>query len=563
MKSQTYLARWWPAVVVFLLLVGCVPIQPAPAQPAGSDTSPGAAATDDGHPPQEEVGSVDFPVSCTAEAQAEFAHGVALLHSFWFPPAVRSFRQAAQLDPTCGMAHWGVAMSMLGIPWSPTPEGALADGQVAVAEALAIGGETPREQAYIDAIAAFYKDADTLDHLTRAKAYEAAMAEVAQAYPDDVEAQTFYALSLLITAPPTDKSYANQTQVKAILEPLFAQYPTHPGIAHYLIHSNDYPSLAAEGIDAASAYAPIAPASPHAQHMPSHIFTRMGYWQASVTSNQAGAAAAIGSIPSEARGSTGVEPALHAMDYMVYAHLQLAQDDAAKALLDEINGFETLTGGFGSAYALAAIPARYVLERGAWEEAASIALPPAAFPWENFPQAEALTVFGRGLAAARAGDIAMAQAELERLQALHATLVEANNGYWAGQAEIQAKMVEAWIALDAGQPDAAVALAQEATALEDLTEKHPVSPGQIKPAYELLGELLLELDRPDEALTAFETLLVDDPHRFRGIYGAAHAAELAGDMTKADSYYSDLVELAANTESERPEIAAAETFLAQ
>jgi predicted Zn-dependent protease len=257
-----------------------------------------------------------------------------------------------------------------------------------------------------------------------------------------------------------------------------------------------------------------------------------------------------------------MEDALHAMDYMVYGHLQLAQNDAAKALLDEINGLEHIAVGFGSAYALAAIPARYVLERGAWDEAATIALPAAPFPWERFPQAEALVVFGRGLAAARAGDAAAARQELTALQALHTTLIEANNSYWAGQAEIQAKMVEAWIALVEEQPEAALALAQEAAALEELTEKHPVSPGQVKPAYELLGELLLELDRPAEALDAFETLLVDDPQRFRGLYGAARAAELAGDTAKAESYYTELLTLATNADGERSEVVEAQAFLA-
>ncbi|MEZ4727539.1 MAG: hypothetical protein R3E79_10445 [Caldilineaceae bacterium] len=558
MTSQKVVYKSCLWLITLALIVGCVPIQPAPA-PSAAD-APVAGHT---HELSETLGTVDFPVSCNAAAQAEFTHGVALLHSFWFEPAIASFQQAVQLDPTCAMGHWGVAMSKLGIPWSPTPEADLVDGQAAVAEALAVGGQTPREAAYIAAVAAFYQDAATLDHFTRALAYEAAMAQVAQAYPEDTEAQIFYALALLITAPPTDKSYTNQQQAQAILEPLFAHYPDHPGIAHYLIHTNDYPSLAAGGLDAANRYAAIAPAAPHVQHMPSHIFSRTGDWQASIDANRASVAAAKAALPADHPAGVAVEPELHAMDYMMYAHLQLAQDEAAKALLTEINALAQATGDFGSAYALAAIPARYALERGAWAEAAALTLPPATFAWERFPQAEAIVVFARGLGAARAGDATAARQALAELQALHTTLVEANNGYWAGQAVIQSKMVEAWIALVENQPESALALAQEAVALEDLTEKHPVTPGLVKPAYELLGELLLELDQPAAALQAFETLLVDDPHRFRGVYGAAQAAELAGDNAKAKSYYTALVDLAATADSERQEMVAAQAFLAQ
>lgn len=558
MVSQKVIYKGWLGLLVLTLLAGCVPIQPALAPAAAAAPVAGHA-----HELSEALGTVDFPVSCNAAAQAEFTHGVALLHSFWFEPAIDSFRRAVQLDPTCAMGHWGVAMSRLGIPWSPTPEADLVDGQAAVAEALAVGGQTPREGAYIAAVAAFYQDAATLDHGARALAYEAAMAQLVQDHPEDREAQIFYALALLITAPPTDKSYTNQQQAQDILEPLFAQYPDHPGIAHYLIHTNDYPSLATGGLEAANRYAAIAPAAPHVQHMPSHIFSRTGDWQASIDANRASVAAAKAALPADHPADVAVEPALHAIDYMMYAHLQLGQDGAAKALLDEINALAQATGDFGSAYALAAIPARYALERGVWTEAAALTLPPATFAWERFPQAEAIVVFARGLGAARAGDVAAARQALAELQAIHTTLIEANNSYWAGQAAIQAKMVEAWIALVEKEPDAALTLAQEAAALEDLTEKHPVTPGLIKPAYELLGELLLELGKPAEALQAFETLLVDDPHRFRGVYGAAQAAELAGDNTKAESYYTALVDLAATADGERPEVMAAQAFLAQ
>lgn len=554
MNLRTFISRMCLWLLVLLLLVACVPIQPTAPQPAAAGAAPGAPAAN------EQLGVVNFPASCTDAAQAEFNHGVALLHSFWFPPAIASFNKAVELDPTCAMGYWGTAMTRLGIPWSPTPEDALAAGQMAVEQALALGGKTPREQAYIEAIAAFYKDSATLDHHTRALAYEAAMAQLVADFPDDTEAKIFYALALNITALPTDKSYANQSKAREILEPLMAEYPDHPGIAHYLIHTNDYPSLAARGLEAAERYAPLAPAAPHALHMPSHIFTRLGHWQESIDTNRAAAEAAKASLPPDTAPGAAIEPALHAMDYMMYGHLQLAQDGAAKALVDEINAIKQATGGLGSAYALAAIPARYVLERGAWDEAAALALNPPDFPWEHFPQAEAIMVFARGLGAARSGDVEAARSELERLRQLQEALTAAKQGYWVGQAAIQIEEVTAWITLAEGSADEALAAMRNAAELEATTEKHPVTPGWLVPANELLGEMLLELDNPAEALAAFETSLQDDPNRFRGVYGAAHAAELAGDIVKAKSYYTELVKLV-GADSARPEVMAAQAFL--
>jgi hypothetical protein len=541
-------------VIVLALLSACIaPIQAPPGE-----------HTDHGMGAPERLGAVEFPVSCTPEAQAEFNHGMALFHSFWFGPAIESFTHVTELDPTCGMGHWGVAMSLLGIPWSPTPEQALVDGWAAVEQAAAVGAQTPREQAYIAAITAFFQDADTLDHPTRALAYEAAMAQLAKDYPEDTEAQIFYALALNITAQPTDKSYANQSKAVEILEPIFQQQPDHPGVAHYLIHSNDYPALAAEGLDAALRYARIAPSAPHALHMPSHIFTRLGYWQESIETNRASAEAAKAALAASQAPGTGFVDALHAMDYMMYGYLQLAQDGAAKALLDEINSIEQVDAeNLGSAYALAAMPARYVLERGQWAEAATLALHPPALAWDRFPQAEAALVFARGLGAARAGDLAAARQALERLETLHETLASTNQGYWAGQAAIQIEEVAAWTALAEEDAQEALALMRQAATLEDATDKHPVTPGPIVPAHELLGEMLLELGDPVTALQEFEISQEIEPNRFRGLYGAAHAAELAGEMEKARSYYEQLVTLGAMADSERAELAAAQAFLAQ
>ncbi|MEZ4865648.1 MAG: hypothetical protein R3C14_30330 [Caldilineaceae bacterium] len=543
---------------ILLFLAGCVPIQAVP-QPEATDME-GHEHTMDA---AAELGTVDFPISCSSEAQEEFNQGVALLHSFFFPPAIKSFEKVIELDSTCAMPYWGIAMSRLGIPWSPTPADALAAGQEAVDAALALGGKTPREQAYIDAIAAFYQDYATQDHGTRARAYEAAMAQLVADFPDDLEAKVFYALALNITASPTDKTYANQTKAREILEPLMAEHPNHPGVVHYLIHTNDYPSLAAQGLEAAERYASIAPAAPHALHMPSHIFTRLGYWQESIETNRASAEVAQASLPVDAAPDTAVEQALHDKDYMMYAYLQLAQDGAAKDLVDEIGAVKQATGGFTAAYALAAMPARYVLERGAWDEAASLTLNPPDRAWERFPQAEAALVFARGLGAARRGDVAAANQELERLHELHDALVAANDAYWSGQVEIQTTEVAAWIALAEGKNDEARTLMQTAAAQEDLTEKHPVTPGPLKPAHELLGELLLALNEPAAALPEFEQSQQIEPNRFWGWYGAARAAELAGDSDTAKSNYRQLLTLVANADSERPEIEQAQTFLAE
>ena len=436
----------------------------------------------------------------------------------------------------------------------------MADGWAAVEQAYAAGAPTPREQAYIDAVATLYRDADTIEFGARIGAYAAAMEQLVQEYPDDTEAKIFYALALLMTAPRDDKTYANQQQAADILEPILAEQPNHPGVAHYLVHSYDYPALAEKGIDAAQRFAKIAPAAPHALHMPAHIFTRLGYWEESIATNRASAVTADAGLPADA----STEGALHAMDYMMYGHLQLAQDVAAQELMDRILGIRKVDpAGFGAAYALAAMPARYALERGQWADAAELTLPPADFPWDRFPHAEAQLVFARGLGAARSGDVETAQQELERLQDLREAIVAANQGYWAGQADIQMESISAWIALAEDRPDEALATMQKAVELESATDKHPVTPGPIVPAQELLGEMLLELDRPEEALAAFEASQEIEPNRFRGLYGAARAAELVGDEEKAQTFYSALAAQAEIAESDRAELTMISDFLNQ
>jgi tetratricopeptide (TPR) repeat protein len=503
--------------------------------------------------PAGQIGQVHFGASCSPAAQEEFDRAVVLLHSFWFEPARAAFTAVTQLDPTCAMAYWGIAMTWRDNPFvAPTPRQALEAGWAAVEQALAVGAPTSRERDYIAAVAAFYRDADTLDHRTRALAYERAMEHVYRAYPEDREAAVFYALALNTTALPTDKTYANQLQAAAILEAVFAEQPQHPGIAHYLIHSYDYPPIAGHGLPFANRYAGIAPAVPHALHMPSHIFTRVGYWQDSIASNRVSADAA-----------TNLFDRLHAMDYLTYAYLQLGQDVAARSVLDEIATLPNLAGAsFVPAYALAAMPARYALERGRWSDAAALTPSPSDVAWERIPQAAAITVFARALGAARSGDVTDARENAEQLAALRDVLLAANEAYWAEQVDIQREVALSWLARADGRNDEALALLSAAADREDATDKHPVTPGPIVPARELLGELLLELGQPAQALEAFERSHPAEPNRFRGLYGAARAAELLGDREQAHTYYTTLLQLAAQADTDRPELQQARAFLA-
>jgi hypothetical protein len=502
----------------------------------------------------EQLGKVHFSTSCSAAVQGEFDRAVALLHSFWLDAATKAFTDVAQKDPGCGIAYWGVAIAAYGNPftWPPSPQ-ALADGRAAVEKAKNAGARTPRERDYIGAIETFYKDSDGVDHRTRALAYLKAMEQLSQRYPEDREAAIFYALALNATAVPTDKTYAQQLKAAAILEKIFAEQPHHPGVAHYLIHSYDYPPIAHRGLDAARRYASIAPSAPHALHMPAHIFTRRGYWQESIASNRASAASTKNHMGQ-----------LHAMDYLAYAHLQLGQDAQAKQVLDDVRALGKINvEHFVSGYALAAIPARYALERGRWAEAAGLTLSPSDFPWGRFPQAEAVLSFARGLGAARSGDVLAARQSVERLQALRDALATAKNAYWAEQVDIQQRAVAGWIAHAETKQDEALAILRAAANMEAGTEKHPVTPGPLVPARELLGELLLELNQPAQALREFEATLRTEPNRFRTVYGAARAAELSGDTGKARTYYNELVALGRDADAERPELQRAKAFLAR
>ena len=504
----------------------------------------------------EKLGKTSFPTSCAPAVQPAFDRAVALLHSFWLDAAGKAFAGVAQSDPSCAMAHWGTAMVLMGNPLAGArPPKVLKDGMEAIERAKAAGAKTPRERDWIAAAETFYRDADRVDHATRSLAYEKAMEQLAQRYPQDTEATIFYALALQITAPPTDKTYANQLKSAALLEKVLAQQPEHPGVAHYLIHAYDYPSIAQRGLPAARRYAGLAPSSAHARHMPSHVFTRVGAWQESIDTNKS--SADVADPPNRH----------HALDYMLYGYLQQAQDGAAQRVVEELRTVASVDMqhplAFASAFAIAAGPARYTLERRRWNDAATLTLPATELEWGKFPHAEALVIFARGLGAARSGNVATARQDIERLSALHTALTTMKQGYWAGQVDIQRQTVAAWTARAEGRGDEAMKLMRAAADAEDASEKHIVTPGPIVPARELLGEMLLETNRPAEALVEFEASQRKEPNRFRGYYGAARAAALAGDRVKARDQYAKLVAVVERADTERPEIKEAKAYLAK
>ena len=509
----------------------------------------------------EKFGEVHFPISCNKDAQKRFERAVAILHSMWYEEAVKAFTGAADADPACAMPWWGVAMSHWYPLWYPPPPAALKAGAEAVAKAQAIGAKTDRERGYIAAIAAFYRDSDTLDHRTRALAYEHAMAGLHQQFPGDREAAIFYALALVSTADPNDKTYVNQKKAAAILEPIFAEQPNHPGVAHYLIHSYDAPPLAEAGLPAARRYAEIAPSVPHALHMPSHIFTRLGYWQESIDTNLRSAAAGQAYAKQVFGDGVAWDQSLHALDYLAYAYLQLGEDQKARGVVDEVMAFRKVTPNtLPAAYAMAAIPARYAVERRDWGAAAKLGLPPALVAWDKFPWTTAMVTFTRALGRAHTGDLAGTRAEIEKLAAVRDAL-KVKNKYWSDQVEAQRLAAAATLAQAEGRHDEAVRELRAAADLEDSAEKHPVTPGSIVPLRELLGDLLLEDRQPAAALAEYKRSLASAPNRYRSLYGAAKAADGAGDRAAAKGYFQQLTRLGSKADPDRTELAEATAYL--
>jgi tetratricopeptide (TPR) repeat protein len=527
----------------------------------------GQAIADAGHEHKEgdptKLGKVHFPISCGAESQRKFDVGLAMLHSFWYGKSDKAFADLAAADPGCAMAHWGVAMSRFHQIWEAPPPDDLKAGVTALAAARAAGAKTQRERDYIEALGAYYDKSDTLDHVTRFLAFEKAMEALAAKYPEDREASIFYALTLngVALALPPDKSYARQKKAGAILEPIFKEMPQHPGIAHYIIHSYDYPPLAARAVDASRRYAKIAQDSPHALHMPSHIFTRLGMWEDSIASNLASADAARRDVQKSMPGAFSFDE-LHAMDYLAYAYLQTGRDAEARGILDRASRAETFDKqNFAAAYALTAIPARLALERRDWKAATSVEMKPAGFGWSKFPWTEGTVAFARAVGSARSGDVASAKGEVARLEKLRDTLKEAKNGYWADQTEILRREAAAWLARAEKKDAEALELMQSAAALEDTTDKHPVTPGPILPAREQLGDLLLELGKPAEAIAEYRADLTASPNRLNGLYGAARAARLSGDAASAKEYYTKLLAQCGKADGAREQLAEARAFL--
>ena len=479
-----------------------------------------------------------------------------MLHSFWYEKASDTFAAVAEKDPTCGMAYWGIAMTYYHQVWQAPGPADLRAGSSSVEKAKLAGARTQRERDYIAAIETFYKDNDKLDHRTRALAYEQAMDQLQARYPDDHEAAIFHALALLATAPPTDKTYVNQKKAGAILEPLFIEQPEHPGIAHYIIHAYDYPPLAQSALDAARRYAKIAPDSPHALHMPSHIFTRLGLWQESIDSNLVSAASA------QKNNAPGNE--LHAKDYLIYAYLQTAQDREAKRALEAPPPGRTDDPQYmNGLYAMGASPARYAVERHRWAEAAALQVPPNTFPGGRSAWTEANPHFARALGASHLGDLEAARKDVQQLTSLRDALTQGNDKYWADQVDIQREIAIAWITLAEGKREQALRQMRSAADHEDNTDKSNVTPGVILPARELLGEMLLELRQPAQALVEFETTLRTAPNRFNALAGVARAAKLSGDNEKAKIYYAKLLALCEHADGDRPELQDARSLLAQ
>ena len=524
------------------------------------------------HEPSEKLGTVNFPISCTPKAQQQFNRAVAWLHSFEYEEAEKAFKEVAETDPKCGMAYWGIAMSNYHPLWAAPLPAEMRRGMVAVVKAKTAGAQTQRERDYIAAMETFYKDSinpdNTVkgDHRTRVFAYHEAMKRLHQNNPSDQEAAVFYALTLIATGMMSnDKTYVREKEAAKILNRVLTRQPQHPGVAHYLIHSYDFPALAHLALPAARTYAKLAPASAHAQHMPSHIFIRLGLWQEAIRSNR-DAETSAKAFAKRHNMPGAWDEQLHAMDYLAYGYLQRGQDKEAWAVLDEMLKIKSVQPQtFKVAYSFAAIPARYALERKRWDEASKLTLPAntaATFPWHSFQWAEAHIHFARAIGFARSGNADSARKEVEALAAIRDGLKIGKGEYdWVKQVEIERQIAAAWVAFAEGKREESVKLMRAAADLDDATDKHPVTPGAILPAREQLGELLLELKQPAAALKEFETSFKSAPERFNGVYGAARAASLGGDSKAAKIYYAKLVALTRQSGSDRPEIGEAKTFL--
>ncbi len=511
-------------------------------------------------PADKQFGTVQFDISCSKEVKNTFNLAMALLHSFEYDEAEKVFTKIIDQEPGCAMAYWGVAMCNYHPLWAPPGPTELIKGSKVIELAESLNSIPERESGYIHAIAAYYKDWEKADQHTRCIRYEKAMEKLYTQYPGDHEAAIFYALSLDAAADPSDKTFAFQKKAGAILNAIYPNEPNHPGIVHYIIHTYDYPGLAELALPAARKYASVAPASAHAQHMPSHIFTRLGLWDECISSNLISTASA--KCYAENAGLKGHwDEEFHGMDYLVYAYLQKGDDSLAKAQWDYLRTIrEVYPANFKVAYAFAAIPARYVLENRMWKEAATLEIYPGSFPWDKFPWEKAIIHFTRLLGAVHAGLMDSAVSELDKLKTLRDTLLRQKNTYKANQVDIQIMASEAWMLFKAGKYSSALEHMISAADMEDATEKNPVTPGEVIPARELLADMLLEMGYKEKALTAYQEDLVAHPNRFNGLYGAGLASEKCGDRKNAIFYYHQLSDISA-VHSARPGLRTARLFL--
>jgi tetratricopeptide (TPR) repeat protein len=497
----------------------------------------------------EQLGRVLFKTSCSPDAQKQFERALAMLHSFFFPETIKAFSAIPETDPSCAIAYWGIAISQRPNPLVPPFDAAtLKRGLEAIEKGEAIGAKTERERDWLAALKEFYKDYDTVDQDTRTKNYEKAMEALAKKYPNDVEAKVFWALALNETFD--HKSMAPLVKAIQILEPLDRKYPEHPGITHYLIHSYDFAPIATRGVPAANKYAKIASSAPHALHMPSHIYSMVGLWEASIASNTRTVAASNEyAARNKLDGLYGAIP--HSWDFMQYAYLQLGRDSEAKALTEEVAGVKKI---FASRYVTecgaAAVAARYMLERQDWKGAATLQV----LDIVKAPQAQAITHFARALGAARSDDLTAAQVDIDKLKELRTSLEKASQPYWAGQVEVQILAAQAWVAQAQGSKEDALKFMRGAADLEDASEKHVAMENRLYPMRELLGDMLMTQGQPKAALKEYEASLKNTPMRLRGFYGAAKAAEASGETKKARDYFAKLARLTRKADSDRPEL---------
>ncbi len=507
----------------------------------------------------ERFGEVSFSLSCKYSVQETFDLAVSLLHSFEYDEAEKTFVKVIDADPDCAMAYWGVAMSIYHALWAPPGDKDLERGAKILQIAKSIP-KTDREEEYLEAIGLYYEGWDKVDAKTRAKRMADKMEEIYEKYKDDTEAAIFYALALNSTADPTDKDYTNQRKAGKILESLFPDQPNHPGIAHYIIHNYDNPVLAEKALSTARKYAEIAPASAHAQHMPSHIFTRLGLWEESIQSNLNSTSSAR--CYAENAGFEGMwDEELHGIDYLVYAYLQQGDSKKAMEQYEYLNTIKKIYPVNFKVYGVAAIPARIALENRDWNLAANLKLPAIEIPWDKFPWQKAIVHFARALGALHLDKINLAELEIEKLNALHQNLVNMDNKYQANQVQIQIKTALAWLSFKKGNHHEALTLMRESAEMENNTAKHPVTPCEVLPARELLGDMLLAMNKPKEALEAYELDLETHPNRFNGIYGAAMASHRAGEQDKTKLYFERLLTLATSSNSDRSEIKEAQEFI--